>query len=96
MTWKKASQRAKQLPFYIFEQTEEGIFIYKPLQNEVGLLKSTEVCAHFRATLVAKAFVHINAQSENSFSTRVARAVLSLGNESHILFLFINHLQNAS
>lgn len=84
------------MSFYISEQTEEGIFIYKPLQIEARLLKSTEVCAHFKATLVVGAFVHINVQSENSFSTGVARAVLSLGNESHILFLFINHLQNAS
>lgn len=56
------------MSFYISEQTEEGIFIYKPLQIEARLLKSTEVCAHFKATLVVGAFVHINVQSENSFS----------------------------
>lgn len=73
MTRTKAGQRAKLLSFYIFEQRKGGIFIHTN-QNKTRLSdrKSGEVCVRFKATLVARAFVHINGQSKNSFSTQVA------------------------
>ncbi len=76
---KGRSEGTKLLSFLYLNKG--GIFMHTN-QNKTRLSdrKSGEVCVRFKATLAARAFVHTNGQSKNSFSTQVARAILSLGN----------------
>lgn len=88
--------------FYESEQTEGILNHAKYSRNKSQLSggKSSEVRIGFKATLVAKLLfiLMVRAKKTKPFIFHPGRPCRSLspGNESHILFLFINHLQNAS